>query len=225
MFQVKICGITTLEDARLAVEAGADAIGLNFHAPSPRSVTSNQAAEVCQALQGDVCLVGVFVNWPVDEIRQLANQLGLDAVQLHGDEPAEMIGQLDPLPVIRAVRCREEGLEEVSDVLREANALGRMPTAVLVDAHVDGQFGGTGKQLDWSAMHVRDGKVAGCPLVLAGGLNAENVDKAITQLAPAAVDTASGVERTVGRKDPLLMARFVQAARKAFARLEASSGS
>ena len=200
------------------MEAGADAIGLNFYPPSPRSLTIEQAGEICQ-VSGTLQRIGVFVNQGEDEIRRCMESLQLDAVQLHGDEPAELIKALHPIPVIRAFRCKEPGLAEVRNALEALGKMQAMPAAVLLDAHLAGQYGGTGKILDWQQLDPGEGPVDGCPLILSGGLTAENVGTAIRQARPWAVDVASGVESEPGCKDPELLARFVEEAQAATAGL------
>ena len=225
VFQVKICGITTVADAEMAVAAGADAVGLNFHPASPRCISLQVAAEICDRLRGQVQLVGVFVDRSEDDVRRYVEQLELDIVQLHGDESLELIDQLQPLPVIRSVRCRETGLQEVSRLLQAVRQLGTQPLAMLVDAYVPGPYGGTGEVLDWATMQLEDGAIEGCPLVLAGGLTADNVGQAIAQVQPAAVDTASGVERQPGCKDIQLVQQFVADAKAGFGSMsESDSG-
>ncbi len=219
MFRIKICGITSSADALLAAEAGADAIGLNFYPPSPRSLTSEQAGEICQQISGTLQRIGVFVNQGEDEIRHCVESLQLDAVQLHGDEPAELIKALHPIPVIRAFRCQEPGLAEVRTSLDALGKIEAMPAAVLLDAHHPGQYGGTGRVLDWQHIDLVDGMIDGCPLILSGGLTPRNVGTAIQQARPWAVDTASGVESEPGHKDPELLRQFMAEAQAAIAAL------
>ena len=135
MFRIKICGITSSDDAQLAATAGADAIGLNFYPPSPRSLTIEQAREICQQVSGSLQRVGVFVNHGEAEIRQHVETLMLDAVQLHGEEPAGLIRALHPIPVIRAFRCRDQGLSQVREALESFRQSESLPAAVLVDAN------------------------------------------------------------------------------------------
>ena len=219
MFQIKICGITTAADALLAAEAGADAIGLNFYPPSPRSLVFEQAEEISRQVSGMLLRVGVFVNQDEEEIRRCVESLQLEAVQLHGDEPASLIRTLHPIPVIRAFRCQEPGLAKVRETVEDYRQQQSIPAAVLLDAHLAGQYGGTGTVLDWQQLDSVDGTVGGCPLILSGGLTAENVGTAIGQVRPWAVDTASGVESEPGRKDPELLLQFVQQAKAAMASL------
>jgi phosphoribosylanthranilate isomerase len=219
VFQIKICGITRPADARLAAQAGADAIGLNFYPPSPRSLTWEQAEEICQQISGSLQRIGVFVNQGEDEIRHCVESLQLDAVQLHGDEPAELIKALHPIPVIRAFRCQEPGLAEVRKSLDALGKIEAIPSAVLLDAHLPGQYGGTGRVLDWQQLDPVDGTIDGWPFILSGGLTPKNVGTAIRQARPWAVDTASGVESKPGHKDPELLRRFVAEAQAAMAAL------
>ena len=219
MLRIKICGITRPADARLAVQAGADAIGLNFYAPSPRSLTLEQAQEICQQLEDNVQRVGVFVNHSEDAIRLHVEELQLDLVQLHGDEPAELIQALQPLDVIKACRCRNPGLDDARQLLAECREREALPAAMLLDAHVPGEYGGTGQVLEWQQFGHLDGALDGCPLILSGGLTADNVATAIEQARPRAVDTASGVESEPGLKDADLLARFIDEAQAAFSEL------
>ena len=245
MFRVKICGITTVEDALLAAEAGADAIGLNFYERSPRYVTTERAKEICEALCGPlapraesspksvdsqssahgaseprgVIKVGVFVNSLAKGVLATSQRVGLDAIQLHGDEGPEMLSALRNLPIIRAFRCKEATLDGVQAFLRLCDQGGSVPSAVLLDAQAPGNYGGTGQVLDWEVIHKQRTKLAGLPLILAGGLTPENVAEAIRIAQPDAVDTASGVESAPGTKDPAKVCDFVAAAKKAFASL------
>ena len=220
MFQVKICGVTTPEDARLAVEAGADAVGLNFYAKSSRYVPPAAARTIAEAIPAGVERVGVFVDTPQAEIVELAAALSLDWIQLHGDQGPEFgAGLPSGIPILRAYRMDESGLGKIAELMQLCVDAGRAPDAVLVDAHVKGQFGGTGKTADWQALQHWQEQPFKHPLVLAGGLTPENVAEAIRTVRPTAVDTASGVESSPGRKDPTKMHAFVEAAKTAFAAL------
>ena len=216
MFRIKICGITSSDDARAAVAAGADAIGLNFYPRSKRFVSPEVAAQIAAALPDDVIAVGVFVNTAAEEINEVARQVGLDCVQLHGDEPPAFAAQLAPgVLVVRAHRCGVDGLAPLAQYLTACRAAGRVPDAVLVDADAGGDYGGTGEAADWSLV-AREKHVLGeVPLVLAGGLTADNVAAAVTAVRPHGVDVASGVESAPGQKDAALVQRFVAAARQA----------
>jgi phosphoribosylanthranilate isomerase len=162
-----------------------------------------------------VVKVSVFVNSPVDEVRDVANRFRLDMVQLHGDEPPEMLADLKDLKVMRALRCKDS-LTEATAYLERCDVLGRLPDAVLIDAYDAGHYGGTGKTVDWSMFAGNRGVLADLPLVLAGGLTAQNVRQAIEAVTPAAVDTASGVEGSPGRKSRDKVEDFIRAARDAF---------
>ncbi len=228
MFRTKICGVTRPTDARAIAAAGADAMGLNFYPRSPRYVTTEQAAQVTAALPDDrVLRVGVFVNESVDAILRSVEAARLSAVQLHGDESPEIVAALKLVPVIRAFRLKKNGSEEILEFIRACQS--RHPlAAILVDASVPGQFGGTGVQADWNevvrlATGLRDPKLSQCGrnrpgLILAGGLTPDNIDQAIEQTRPDGVDTASGVEDAPGIKNAQAVARFVKRAHAAFAR-------
>jgi len=214
MFRVKICGITSPEDARLAADAGADAIGINFYQGSPRVCSPSAAKAIAQALPAGICKVGVFVNASADEIRAVAEQVGLDLIQVHGDEPPEFLAQLKPLPVMRAARITDD-LSGVEAYLVECHRLLAVPRLLLVDRLHDSAFGGTGEQADWYAIAAQRSKLQGMPLVLAGGLKPDNVASAIRKVHPWGVDTASGVEQSPGRKSPELVHAFVREAKAA----------
>lgn len=216
MFRIKICGITTVDDALSVAGAGADAIGLNFYAKSPRYVEKPEAQRICEALPPGVVKVGLFVNAPETEIRRVFDDLRLDLIQLHGDEPPELLARLGDRPVMRAFRVGPEGLDPVADYIEECRRLDCVPRRILVDSRVEGAFGGTGKVADWSLVARHPIHDWHPPLVLAGGLTADNVRTAIHAVRPAAVDTASGVELSPGRKSPPLVERFVEAAVQAF---------
>jgi phosphoribosylanthranilate isomerase len=211
MVRIKICGVTTPNDARLAAEAGADAVGLNFYPKSPRFVTPSQAAAIVRVLPAFTAPVGVFVGMPTRQMCAVAYQLGFRAVQTYDDAPPYE----DPFPFahIPAFRVKDAaGLDRVRRFVDAAAALGWSPAAVLIDAHVEGQMGGTGHTAPWELL--ADFEV-GVPLILAGGLTPDNVAEAIARVRPWGVDVASGVESVPGRKDPTKVARFVKIAREA----------
>jgi phosphoribosylanthranilate isomerase len=218
MFQIKICGITNVEDAQMAAEAGADAIGLNFYAGSRRFVAIEQAAKIALSLPLHVQKVGVFVNASAAEVLRICDAVGLDAIQLHGDEPPQFLGELNGKPIIKAFRLQGPSLKVVADYIKESAVIGDSVRMVLVDAFRPGVFGGTGERLDWQALDQWKESI-GVPLVLAGGLTAQNVDAAISTARPAAVDTASGVETMPGIKDGTKVREFVDRARTAFTKL------
>ena len=217
MFQIKICGITNVSDAQSAAQAGADAVGLNFYPASPRFVTGSAAREICNAIPPQIVRVGVFVNAEAREICRTFDELNLNLIQLHGDEPPDFIARLGNRPVMRAFRLKRQGLTPILDYLRDCRRLGISPKLVLFDAPAKGVYGGSGQISDWSlcAQYPKDEHFP--PMVLAGGLTHMNVAQAIAQVRPSAVDTASGVECSPGRKDHAAAAAFVEAARKAFA--------
>ncbi len=162
--------------------------------------------------------IGVFVNATAEEIHAAADALQLDAVQLHGDEPPEFLRELRPLAVIKAFRVADD-FSSVAEYLRKCHALSCVPRMVLVDAHSDTEYGGTGITGDWKLLTKHRREFAGVPLVLAGGLTPENVADAIQTVRPWGVDTASGVEVAPGKKSPETVRAFVNAAMEAFAQL------
>lgn len=200
----KICGITRIEDALAAVEAGADAIGLVFYGKSPRAVSIEQAAAILQALPPFVTSVGLFVDMPRDELQQLLQRLPLDLLQFHGDEsPADCEGH--GRPYIKALRVRP-GEDVAAAMAPYAGARG-----ILLDTFVEGVPGGTGASFDWSLVPENADK----PIILAGGLDAGNVATAIRQVRPYAVDVSGGVEASKGIKDAGKIRAFVRAVRDA----------
>jgi phosphoribosylanthranilate isomerase len=213
---IKICGVRTSEAARAAAAAGADAIGLNFFAGSPRAVDAAEAMGIVRAVPEAVTPVGVFVNHPVRTVVETVRECGLRAVQLHGDEPpgvlAELRQALDGVHLIRAWRLGVEGIEPLAAWLARTRDHSAVPDAVLIDARVEGRYGGTGQAAPW-------GLLAGMwpeewpRLILAGGLTPENVCDAIRTTHPWGVDVAGGVESAPGVKDPALVRRFIEAAR------------
>lgn len=223
MFKIKICGITHPEDAQAAVEAGADAIGLNFYRRSPRSVSVDRAIEIVHEENLIAQRVGVFVNTPADEVNRIARAVGLAWVQLHGDEPPEFLTEVSPeFGIIRVHRLDEshDPIETIVQDLLACRAEGRSPDAVLVDARTTDEYGGTGETVDWAALVDHKVWLEGTPLILAGGLCPSNVDEAIATVRPAAVDTASGVEKSPGCKDATKMQAFVSTAKEAFEDVE-----
>jgi phosphoribosylanthranilate isomerase len=208
---VKICGVTRVDDALACAAVGAEWIGLNFYPKSPRCIRPEEAAAIISALPCSVTAVGVFVDRPAGEVADLADQLGLSVVQLHGHEPPEDLVLLRKLQVVRAFRLKAASdWSGVSDYLARAQALGRLPDAILIDAYVAGQSGGTGATV---ALDVLDCIPPLPRLILAGGLTPENVAAKVARVQPWMVDVASGVESSPGRKDPAKVAAFVKAAR------------
>ncbi|MBX3433538.1 MAG: phosphoribosylanthranilate isomerase [Pirellulales bacterium] len=216
MFRIKICGVTTVADARVAVDAGADAIGLNFYPRSSRCVSLEQAREIAVAVGADALVVGVFVNESPQAIANVAAEVGLHALQLHGDEPAPSLAALPSLPLVRARRMGDGGLAELAADLAACRAAGRVPAALLVDAPaVAGQYGGGGEPFAWERIADRGEEFAGVPVILAGGLRPENVAQAVLAARPDGVDVASGVESSPGRKNAELVRQFIETARQA----------
>jgi phosphoribosylanthranilate isomerase len=226
LFHVKICGVTTVADARLAAEAGADAVGFNFVAGSPRRIEVAAAQEAVAALPRDVLAVGVFAGMQAGEILEIARATGLGAIQLHGHltgdglavDPPERCAELAGLPAIRAVRMEADGLAAARAWLAAAAKAGRRPDMLIVDAAVAGNacagaLGGTGARVDCVAL--RREPPLGLPFALAGGLTPENVAAAIAATGVAAVDTASGVEAAPGIKDRARVRAFIAKARAA----------
>ncbi|HEY2838308.1 MAG TPA: phosphoribosylanthranilate isomerase [Pirellulales bacterium] len=224
MFQIKICGITSAADAEVALTAGADAIGLNFYAKSPRLIdvaTARQIASTVEQHKDRAAIVGVFVNATPAEIRATRDAVWVDLIQLSGDESVDMLAELaslgvSPASVIRAFRVPPGGEEAARGYLDDCRRLECLPGMILWDAYDATQYGGTGRVADWdlAARWVAAG--ASPPLALAGGLRPENVGRAIQLVRPAAVDTASGVETSPGRKDAVAVRQFITAARVAF---------
>ena len=199
---VKICGITRREDALLAVELGATWVGFLFWAESPRWIPPSAAAEILQGLPPHVIGVGVFVNQTRMEIAAIANQVGLGAVQLHGDEPPALCAQLDRR-VIKAVGLSDKSTERAADsVWSEAT--------VLLDADDPKRKGGTGRCINWTVA----AKIAQRRrTILSGGLTSDNVGSALCQVSPYGVDVSSGVEAEPGIKDPDRLRCFFDAVR------------
>ena len=193
MALVKICGITRVQDARLAEKLGAYALGFNFYEKSPRSVSPADAWKIRKSLHVTTEAVGLFVNWKPEVIMFLAHALQLDAVQLHGDESPKQLAYLeDDLPVIKAFRVGPGFSISNFKKFRRASFF-------LLDAAAHNKFGGSGKTFDWS---IAKKAASSQKIILAGGLTPENVAKAILTVRPYAVDVASGVESRPGKKDP-----------------------
>lgn len=200
---VKVCGLTTPEDARVATDTGADAIGLVF-AESPRKVSVEEAREISAALPDGVLKVGVFVNAGPEEVLRVAREVGLDYAQLHGDEGPEVVTHLreEGLKVMKALRVR--GAESLEDLDRYGADL------YLLDAYSEKARGGTGERFDWGlAKYIRErGNI-----VVSGGLSHENVREAVELFDPYGVDASSSLEDAPGRKNHERVRRFVSAAK------------
>jgi phosphoribosylanthranilate isomerase len=205
---VKICGITREEDALLAAGAGADAVGFVFYAKSPRRIEVARAREVARVLPPFVLRIGVFVDASQSEMARAADAVGLDVLQLHGDESPEILADL-PRRAIKAVRVGR-GFQ-TADAVRWGEAAG----GVVVDTRLVGETvapGGTGVPFDWALVNGLRDRVPF--LMLAGGLSPENVAAAIGKVSPHAVDVSSAVERLPGQKDPDKVRAFVRAVRE-----------
>jgi len=200
MTKIKICGIKTVNDALAATEAGADLIGFNFYPKSPRYIGVGRCRDIMSVMRryGHITYVGVFVNTSVEEIRATMETCGLSLAQLHGDETSRMMQSLNG-SAFKAFR----GIPENLDSFARHDA-----PALLVDASVKGEYGGTGVTADWHGAAELAKKY---PLLLAGGLTPENVAEAVRQVRPWGVDVASGVETAAGSKDTSRMKAFVRA--------------
>jgi len=211
MVKVKICGITNKEDAMLAVELGADALGFIF-ADSPRKIMPEKAAEIIAELPPFVTTVGVFVNHPVNDVKLIAQECGLDVLQFHGEEDGMYCRKFDH-KVIKAFRMRN--YTEIEEWVFHENEyeastlLDPNPNVVahLVDAYARGRYGGTGIHLNWELVRNLESRK---PLILAGGLDHKNVALAIKVVKPFAVDVSSGVELKPGKKDKYKLREFMK---------------
>lgn len=201
MVRIKICGITNLEDALLAAALGAHALGFIFYPPSPRKITPEAARDIIAQLPPLVLTVGVFVDEEAAVVQQLAAQVGLDWLQLHGHESPEYCRSLGRR-VIKGFRIRDE------DSLSSLENYRSVAQAFLLDTYKKGQIGWTGEVFDW---HLARRAQDYGPIILAGGLTSENVAQAIAAAQPQAVDVASGVEAAPGKKDPEKLRAFFRA--------------
>jgi len=201
MVRVKICGITNLEDAMMAVEAGSDALGFVFYEKSPRCIAPEKAADIIRKIPPFVTVVGLFVNSDIDFVNATADRCRLDIVQLHGDEPPDFCS-LVKRRVVKVFR------------IRDAQSLGPMKdyrvAGCLLDAYSPQAYGGTGFTFNWEI--ARDAKKYG-PIILAGGLTPDNIRQAVEAVQPYAVDVSSGVEAAPGKKDPDKVRRFIENAK------------
>lgn len=221
--RVKICGITTLADGLAAIELGADLLGFNFYPPSPRSLAPAACARLVSALKDHgarAILVGIFVNEPPERVIRILDECGLDLAQLSGDEPLEALAALGGR-VYKGLRPAGPDTA-LRDAARYAAPSGA--PALLIDAPPQPgdapqptQYGGTGRTGDWT---LAEPLARRYPLLLAGGLNPENVAAAIRRVRPWGVDVASGVESAPGRKDYARLQRFIQAARNPIQEVE-----
>ncbi len=203
MVKVKICGITTEDDARAAVEAGADAVGFVLYPESPRYITVGDAGRIARSLPPVITKVGLFGNEDPLTVNKYMDEAGLGVAQLHGDETAPMCEEVRR-PVIKAVRAASE--EDLSEMGSYRVA------AFLLDARVEGLYGGTGRTSSWEvAVRAREyGRI-----ILAGGLSSENVARAVSHVRPYGVDVSTGVESSPGRKDHRKIEEFIREAKNA----------
>jgi phosphoribosylanthranilate isomerase len=221
MTWVKICGTTNLYDAQAGLAAGADALGFIF-APSSRRIEIDQAAEIISSLTDDIERIGIFVNETPARVAEMVQQAGLTGVQLHGDEPADEMLQyrqaLGQRKIIKTLQACEllNSPESLNSYVRTRQSV----DAILLDAGSPTQRGGTGQTFDWTAAAPIVAKIrAQMPVIIAGGLNPENVVEAVRLFAPWGVDVISGVERETGKKDEAKLRSFVGAVRQTQAAL------
>lgn len=216
---IKICGIRDAQTARQIAGLGATALGLNFYPASPRAVSVEAAGEIVRSLPREIEPVGVFVNEPPGAVEAACRRSGIATVQVHGDESPESLAELHRLwpavKLVRAWRMGPEGLAPLAEHLAACDRLGVRPAACLIEARVDGVYGGSGVRAPWHllAEQYRHGEWP--PLVLAGGLTPENVAEAVAAVRPWGVDVAGGVESSPGRKDLDRVALFIDKAREA----------
>lgn len=203
MTRIKICGITRVEDVIYAVHSGADALGLVFYGKSPRHVSVQQAVALADVISPFVTLVGLFVNPSAESVREVLRSVPLDVLQFHGAEEPDFCAQFGR-PYLKAIRVKA-GLDLVQYAADYSGAQG-----LLLDAFVEGSYGGTGTSFDW-ALIPHDLPL---PVILSGGLHAGNVANAIRQIRPYAVDVSSGVEASKGVKDAVKMAAFIDEVNK-----------
>lgn len=210
--RAKICGITRIEDIHSAVNAGADAIGFVFYAPSPRSVTILQAQDLAKHIPAYVQIVGLFVNATADEIAQVVQAVPLDMLQFHGDETAEQCQQIAAQTKRRWYKAIQVKPElDVINTIKSYQKAGA--SAVLLDAWHPELKGGTGHSFDWSKFPKLD-----IPLILAGGLKPDNIEDAIKTTNAYAVDVSGGVESAKGIKDQQLIEQFMQGVQRGSAK-------
>jgi len=210
--QLKICGITRLDDAELAVDLGAWAIGMVFYEPSPRRCSLAEAQTIVTVLRRKVELCGVFVNASMEEIVGVAEQLGLTLLQLHGDEGPSFCGETARRTGARVIKALQvSGMADIQDASRFHTDYHLLDARSVLPGR-EGLRGGTGETFDWGLLAGRRSKI---PLILSGGLMPENVGEAVERVHPYAVDTASGTEQAPGRKDPVKLREFFAAVERA----------
>ena len=202
--KVKICGITNLDDALAAVEAGADALGFMFYEKSPRHISFKAAQDIIRRLPPFVAKVGVFVDSPEEAVRRGVEECGIDTLQFHGGETPEFCRAFTPLKVYKAFRVQNlESLAALPDYQTDA---------WLLDGFAPDKLGGTGAKFNWDL--AVEARKLGRPIILAGGLTPENVAHAVRQVQPYGVDVSSGVESAPGKKDPAKVREFIVAAKR-----------
>ena len=222
MVKVKICGITNMEDAKIAVKLGADALGFVF-AFSPRRISEARAYKIIRELPPFVSSVGVFVNDQLARVNQIIKKCNLNVVQFHGDESPDYCGHFEGMKVIKAFRVRnQKSLRVLSDYRVDG---------FLLDTYIEGKMGGTGASFNWDLVRpVRDFATSGSgkgisngvnllkdfrePIILSGGLSPDNIAEAVKMVKPYAVDVSTGVESTPGKKDPQLVKEFIRRAKQ-----------
>ena len=202
--RVKICGITQLEDALVAIESGADALGFVFYEPSPRYVTPEKAAEIIKQLPAFVTTTALFVNASKEAVDRILRQTRIDLLQFHGGETPKFCGQFER-PYIKALRMKPD-----LDLAVEAKSYSAAQ-AILLDAYRPGIPGGTGEVFDWDRIPAEHP----APIILAGGLTAENIAQAVQTVAPYAVDVSGGVEKSKGIKDAGKVEKFINEVNRA----------
>lgn len=215
--RVKICGLTRAKDVQAAVQAGADAVGFVFYAPSPRAVTAEQVAKLLESVPPFVQPVGLFVDVNEAELVEILKTVRIDLLQFHGNETPEQCAHLAALTGkrwIKAVQMKPD--VDINPIIESYRAVGA--SGILLDAWHPDLFGGTGHAFDWRRFpqfEQSPNNVSQCPLILAGGLIPENVAEAIRQTKPFAVDVSGGVESAKGIKDSILIQRFIAAIKSA----------
>ncbi len=208
---VKICGFTTLEEARAVAAEKIDAIGLNFYRQSSRYVAPANATQIAACFDDTISKVGVFVDSPPEQIRSIYETVPLDFIQLHGDYSIEDAIELRDLPIIWVHRMGKDGLTELKEELEQLKQADVKLSACLVDARVPGEWGGSGQKVDWSKLAAEYNFEDRPRLILAGGLVPENVAQAVQQVDPWGVDVASGVEQE-GKKSLEKIQKFLRQA-------------
>lgn len=218
--RIKICGVTRVDDAKAAMSAGADAVGMIFHPASARNINIDRAREIVRAIGPFVMPVGVFVDALASRVMEVAAELGLRTVQLHGQEPVERIAQLrkQRLKVLKAVKV-DANIEKELEKWRSAMSLvGDMLAGIVLETGATAVAGGSGVANDWNRIKQlqEKGAFAGLPpMIAAGGLHVGNVKDVVKNLRPWAVDVSSGVESSLGQKSPEMIGEFVAAVRSA----------